>query len=95
MWCQVSAIDDYVLLFTEGALMGNSSSRPGYLEALIKLDLEMRRDARFQNIRWYRWRGPEGPGATTPVDVELDQLPKPTPRRDWFSWARRKPYAGS
>jgi hypothetical protein len=88
IWCQVSAIDDYVLLFTEGVLMGNSSNRPGYLESLIRLDLEMRRDPRFHNVRWHRWRGPEGPAASTPVDVDLDQLPELTPRSGWLSWVK-------
>ena len=90
LWCQVTAIDDYTLLFTDGVFMGNSSSRPGYLEAIAKLNLEMQRDPRFHDVLWYRWRGPEGPGSSAPLDVAWDRLPRPAPRRRWFAWGKRR-----
>lgn len=92
MWCQVTTIDaqDNILLFTGGGLIGDSSNSPAYLEAITRLNLEMRRDPRFHDIRWSRQRGPKGPGSDTPLDVELDQLPKPAPRRGWFWWAGKK-----
>lgn len=97
MWCQVTTIDaqDNILLFTGRTLIGNFSNSPAYLEAITRLNLEMGRDPRFHDIRWSRQRGPKGPGSDTPLDVELDQLPKPAPRRGWFWWAGKKAGQGS
>jgi hypothetical protein len=88
MDCQITWLDadDCILLFTDGVFMGNSSSNPAYLEAITKLNLEMQRDPRFHEICWFRWREPQGPGASTPLDVGLDQLPRPVPRSPRFAW---------
>jgi hypothetical protein len=94
MWCQVSAGEECIMLFTDGDFMGNSGGQPAYLEAIAKLNLEMQRDPRFHNIRWFRWRDPEGPGADAPLNVELGQLPEPAPRRDWHGWLRNKMGSG-
>ena len=64
--------------------MRNSSNRPAYLEAITKLDLEMKSDARFHDIRWYTQKDfSSGPSASTPVDDE--PAPKsPAKRRGWL-----------
>jgi hypothetical protein len=92
MWCQVTSLDaqDCILLFADGAFMGNSSNSAAYLEAIAKLNLQMRRDPRFHDIGWQRWREPQGPAASNPLDVDLDRLPKPAPRPNWFGWGAKE-----
>ena len=92
MWCQVTAIDGYILLFEGVGLIGNSSGRSGYLEAITRLNLGMQSDARFRDIRWFRRTGAAGPGARTPLDIGLDELPLPAQKGAWFG--RRVSKAG-
>jgi hypothetical protein len=95
MWCQVTVGDGYILTFTDDVFMGNYSKRPGYLEAITKLNLEMQRDARFHDVCWYMWRGPRDPGANAPLDVDLDSLPKRAPKRAWFWWMAKQTSSGN
>ena len=100
MWGQVTSLDagENILLFLDGAFMGNASAKPGYLEAVVKLNLAMHSDPRFQDIRWYRWRDPAGPAAGAPLDVNPDRLPKsvpkPAPKRGWFGWGTKEADGG-
>jgi hypothetical protein len=93
--CQVTSMDveNYGLLFTDGPFMDDWSSKPAYLEAIAKLNLEMQQDPRFHDIRWSRLKGPDGPGAKAPLNMELDQLPELAlqlaPRPSWFEWLAR------
>ena len=95
IWCQVTSIDvgENILLLTDGPFMGNYSDKPGYLEAIAKLDLAMKSDPRFHDLRWCRWRDPEGPAANAPLDVDPEQLPKRPARRGLFGWGAGQPAA--
>jgi hypothetical protein len=92
MWCQVTSLgeEDHVLLFIDGPFMGYSSSNPSYLEAIARLNLAMQGSPRFRDIRWRRWKGPDGPAAAAPLDVDLERLPEPAPKRTWFGWGAKK-----
>lgn len=71
LWCQVTLIDTYVMVFEQNSWIADLLGRyhPVYLEVLTRLAATLANDARFDNVRWYTSEEVHtaSPGASQPV----------------------------
>jgi hypothetical protein len=72
LWCQVTVIDKFVVVFEQNSWIANTLGRyhPVYLDMLKRLGAALAEDARFHEVRWHRsddlFSGT--PGALQPIE---------------------------